>query len=173
MCGLRNTMPQAKSQAFAIKTSLDHADHIYESRCKPSKRLSIDIKPSKLFKILIVDDQLFNIEALKSLLVFKLKVDPDQVLEAMNGEEALDTFIQKKDAIKLIFMDCNMPFMDGYESTQRIREYASTLGDGNQPLIVAVTAHVEADYLARCYTCGMNSVLRKPVKITEISKAIN
>jgi len=61
-------------------------------------------------------------------------------------------------------MDCNMPFMDGYEATQKIRSFFSSneMG-GAQPLIVAVTGHTEQPYLDRCIKCGMDKALSKPI----------
>ena len=59
-------------------------------------------------------------------------------------------------------MDCNMPFMDGYQCTQKIREYLHAQRV-KQPLISAVTGHTENAYVKRCIDCGMNQVLSKPV----------
>jgi CheY-like chemotaxis protein len=59
-------------------------------------------------------------------------------------------------------MDCNMPFIDGYETTQRIRQL---LYDNNfmQPIISAVTGHDEQIYIKRAINSGMNQVISKPV----------
>ena len=80
-------------------------------------------------RILIVDDEPFNIDSIKVILQcalahfkgfdFKGRVD-----SAFNGQEAIDTFIQNSQEGKnyeLILMDCNMPLMDGYTATQEIR----------------------------------------------------
>ena len=59
-------------------------------------------------------------------------------------------------------MDCNMPFMDGYQCTQKIRELLLRLRI-KQPLIAAVTGHTEQAYINRCIYSGMNHVLSKPL----------
>ena len=65
----------------------------------------------------------------------------------------------------LIFMDCNMPFMDGYEATKRIREYLYSKRI-RQPVISALTGHTEQAYIDKSIMCGMNQVLSKPVQIS-------
>lgn len=59
-------------------------------------------------------------------------------------------------------MDCNMPIMDGYEATDKIREFLYLYGI-IQPLIVAVTGHSEESYVERALNSGINYVLSKPV----------
>jgi len=79
---------------------------------------------------------------------------------AFNGEEALE--LVKKDvyslegscSFNLIFMDCNMPFMDGFECTSKIRDlfyYSFGKSIYDQPLICAVTGHVEEQYIKKCF----------------------
>ena len=61
-------------------------------------------------------------------------------------------------------MDCQMPFMDGYEATDKIREFIHSQG-APQPIISAVTGHTEQAYIERAINAGMNQVLSKPVNI--------
>ena len=68
----------------------------------------------------------------------------------------------------LILMDCNMPFMDGYEATSRIRELIHS-ENLPQPIISALTGHTEQQFVNRAIDCGMNQVLSKPVKIDIVS----
>ena len=56
---------------------------------------------------------------------------------------------------ELILMDCNMPIMDGYQATQKIRQYLFDLGI-NQPIIIAATGHTEEVYVNRAINSGMN-----------------
>jgi CheY-like chemotaxis protein len=77
-------------------------------------------------RILIVDDQPYNTEALKILIGAILKRDASEVCSvAYNGKEAteivrkcLDLSTNGECCFKLILMDCNMPVMDGYEATR-------------------------------------------------------
>ena len=118
---------------------------------------------------MIVDDQIFNIEALRIVLEMVIQVDVDKVCDkAMNGEEALqmvkDNVESNNDEFcnySLILMDCNMPFMDGYEATGKIRQYLFDRGI-LQPIIIGVTGHTEDVYIQRALDSGMNEVLFKP-----------
>jgi CheY-like chemotaxis protein len=138
-----------------------------------------DNETDELSKILIVDDQSFNIEAATVILKYSVRIkNPDQICDsAIHGKQALEKVIQdveshnlKHCSYKLIIMDCNMPIMDGYEATSKIRSYISSLGI-NQPIIIAVTGHTEEEYVRRAMSSGMNQVLSKPI-IIEVLKDI-
>jgi CheY-like chemotaxis protein len=74
-----------------------------------------------------------------------------------NGSEALHKM--RETAYDVIFMDVNMPIMDGLEATRRIRE---EIASDRQPWIVAITANVAAEDRQRCTDAGMNDFLEKP-----------
>ena len=111
---------------------IDEEDTGLFAQCSQAK---VDHQPAagKLSqkRILIVDDQSFNIDALMIILQMVVKVDTERLCaKAHHGKEALKMVIEsteanggKKCGFDLILMDCNMPFMDGYEATTRIREY--------------------------------------------------
>ena len=76
---------------------------------------------------MIVDDNIFNINALKILLTNIFHLDRFmQIDEAMDGEKALELVRREGFRYSLILMDCNMPIMDGYEATTSIRQYLYT-----------------------------------------------
>jgi signal transduction histidine kinase/ActR/RegA family two-component response regulator len=80
---------------------------------------------------------------------------------AENGKEVLDHL--QKEAFDLIFMDIQMPEMDGLEATRHIRR-----GRGKQPVIIAMTANTTRKDRDDCITEGMNDFLSKPVHLDEL-----
>ena len=97
-------------------------------------------------KILIVDDQWFNIKAILIILKVIVEINIELVCEkAMSGKEALkkveENILQnegKSCQYHLIFMDCSMPIMDGFETSKKIRELIHSFGL-RQPIITALT----------------------------------
>ena len=100
---------------------------------------------------MIVDDQPFNIDALKIILKYKVGIDADIFCDsACDGLDALKVVINdteenhqgKGTSYQLILMDCNMPHLDGYEASDRIRQfyYGKFI---TQPIISAITGHTE------------------------------
>ena len=71
-------------------------------------------------------------------------------------------------------MDCNMPFMDGYEATKRIRKLflSKDIPRKQQPRIVAITGHVENEYVQRAIACGMDKVYPKPLPIKDFGQLL-
>jgi len=121
--------------------------------------------------ILIVDDSVFNIITLKTLIqkTFGLKCD-----EAVNGEKAI-TMVKRAEEehcqYKLVFMDCNMPVMDGFEATKNLRKMMNGKEISVFP-IIALTALATNDDKTRCIEAGMNKHLSKPVLIVEIEEML-
>lgn len=69
-------------------------------------------------------------------------------------------------------MDCNMPFMDGYEATTKIRKLYSQMdiAHDNQPKIIAITGHIENEYVDRALASGMDKIFQKPLHIKEFGQ---
>jgi two-component system sensor histidine kinase/response regulator len=82
-----------------------------------------------------------------------------QVTVADNGKEAVEKLKSAPDDVDLIFMDVQMPVMDGLEATRRIRE----LGFGELP-IVAMTANAMKGDRELCIEAGMNDYVTKPIR---------
>lgn len=113
--------------------------------------------------VLIVEDNRVNQAVLDKMLK---KIGARTAL-AGNGVEALDRL--KLQSPDLILMDCQMPVMDGFDATERIRHLGGSL---SQLPIIAVTANtMEADR-QRCLKVGMNDFISKPVDLTVLKERL-
>jgi len=114
------------------------------------------------YSILIVDDVDINREIMLNLLEpTHLNVDC-----AENGAQALNFFISAPEKYDLIFMDIQMPEMDGYEATRRIRAFEAERD--KQIPIIAMTANVFHEDINKCLETGMNGHVGKPIDFTEV-----
>jgi len=114
-------------------------------------------------KVLLVEDNRVNMKV-ASLLLTRLGCQLDK---ATNGSEAVE--LTKANSYDVIFMDCQMPVMDGYQATQQIRK----LEHGSKTPIVAMTAHAMEGDRNKCLSSGMNDYLTKPVRVEAITKMIH
>jgi len=108
-------------------------------------------------KVLVVEDNYFNQKVVLSLLERRGIVP--RVAE--NGQQAVE--MAAGDDIDLIFMDIQMPVLDGLEATRQIR--AAQIGRG--PKIVGLTAHAQEADRTRCLDAGMDDYLSKPIDAEE------
>jgi two-component system sensor histidine kinase/response regulator len=106
-------------------------------------------------QILLAEDNLVN----QKLTVMMLGKAGYKVKVAGNGKEAVATFTESPNAYDLIFMDVQMPEMDGKAATQTLRR----LGFNDVP-IVAMTAHAMKGDREMCLQAGMNDYITKPIK---------
>jgi PAS domain S-box-containing protein len=107
-------------------------------------------------RILLVEDNTINqMVALGILKNLGLSADV-----AANGREAVEAYTA--DPYDLIFMDVQMPEMDGFAATRRIRSFESAAGSHHAP-IIAMTAHAMAGDRERCLEAGMDSYVTKPI----------
>jgi len=86
---------------------------------------------------------------------------------AGNGRQALEMMQQVQ--YDVIFMDCQMPEMDGYEAAAEIRRRE---GQNSRATIIAMTADVMKGSRERCFKAGMDSFISKPVKLDDLIKAL-
>ncbi|MDE1152524.1 MAG: response regulator [Micavibrio sp.] len=112
-------------------------------------------------KALVVEDNLVNQEVML-IMLSQYGITP-QIIS--NGREAVQACRDRN--IDIVFMDCQMPEMDGFEATERIRRYEA--GNMLSSLkIVALTANAMKGDRERCIMAGMDDYLSKPVKETDL-----
>jgi CheY-like chemotaxis protein len=113
-------------------------------------------------RILLAEDVEVNREIVMALLeATEIIIDC-----AENGEQAVEMFENASSDYDLIFMDVQMPLMDGYEATRLIRE--SNHENSKTIPIIAMTANVFIEDVKKCLNFGMNSHVGKPVDIAEL-----
>ncbi|MCZ4286811.1 Histidine kinase [Marinobacter salarius] len=110
-------------------------------------------------RALVVEDNMVN-QRVATALLRRLGFETDA---AANGEEALDLVRTNHSGYDVILMDCQMPVMDGYETTRCIREWEKSNGQGGTP-IIALTADALPGTETSCREAGMNDYLAKPVR---------
>ncbi len=113
-------------------------------------------------RVLLVEDNPINQQiAMEIMLEGKV-----EVTTAANGSEALRLLAaaRRRPAFDLIFVDLQMPVMDGYETTWRIHQ--DTHLDAKYIPIIAMTAHSQADEVAACLAAGMDGHVPKPIEVT-------
>jgi PAS domain S-box-containing protein len=121
-----------------------------------------EIVKKKEIKILLAEDNRINQMVFLSLLQ---KLGYGASL-AINGVEVLKAL--NKDDYDLIFMDCQMPEMDGYEATRQIRA-----GKYHQPRIIAITANIMHGDDVICRGAGMDDYMTKPARIEKLREIID
>ncbi len=114
-------------------------------------------------KVLIAEDNPVN-QRLAQRLLQKLGYEHELVT---NGKEALAAL--ERTAYDLILMDCQMPEMDGYEATRRIR----TREQGRRTPIVAMTANAMIGDREKCLEAGMDDYVSKPIVLNHLAAALD
>ncbi len=132
-----------------------------EQQLPPS---TCEVMPPAL--ILIVDDNEDN----RNLLSLYLHDTPFTLVMAKNGREAVDAFIHSD--FDLVFMDIEMPIMDGYEATRKIRQWEKEQDLKATP-IIALTAHAFIRFRKKCLDAGCSDFLTKPIRRATLLHSIS
>ena len=126
-------------------------------------------------KVLIVDDDPFNLTALDQILS-RLKVPCHW---AFNGKEAIEKIEARQhnrcgsscQQYKIVFLDCNMPILDGYETARRLRAMEKR-GEVDRIRIIACTAFVQQSDENNAKEAGMDDFSTKPIKFSVIKEKL-
>lgn len=116
--------------------------------------------------VLLVEDNPVN----QAIMQKMLEKQGLQVTLAENGAEALEKI--KTQSFAIIFMDCQMPVMDGYEASRQIRQMVESKQVVSCP-VIALTANAMAGDREKCLEAGMNDYLSKPVRKEQVVEKLN
>ena len=121
-------------------------------------------------RIMVVDDNPFNIIAIKGMIDHS-KYD---TLQASDGEECLSLVkasIEKKEGVDIIFLDCQMPILDGYETAKTLSEW---MAQGTLPKvpIIGLTADPRIETKNKCLECGMDDFAVKPMEKSQLQQTL-
>ncbi len=116
-------------------------------------------------EILLVEDNEINLKVAEKLIQYIGY--PFDI--AMNGQEALEKV--KQNRYRMILMDCQMPVMDGYKCTARVRDYENAAGLNHTP-ILAMTANAMMGDREKCLDAGMDDYMSKPLNRYILEKTL-
>ena len=119
---------------------------------------------SNKWRILLAEDNLVN----QKVAVAMLRKLGAEVTVANNGREAVEHY--RRSSFHMVFMDCQMPEMDGYEATHKIREIER---GGRRTPIVALTANAMTHHREQCFEAGMDDFLGKPFRPEQLANALD
>ncbi|GIV16072.1 MAG: hypothetical protein KatS3mg022_1507 [Armatimonadota bacterium] len=149
-----------KGSTFWVDLTLPIAEEVYQSK---DATLSTFPRFTHCYVLLAEDNEVNRMVAVKMLESLGCSVDV-----AVNGAEAVQKALTGE--YDIILMDVQMPEMDGYEATRRIREAERATGEHR--IIIAMTAHsMESDRRA-CLETGMDDYLSKPVKRDRLAETL-
>ncbi len=127
------------------------------------RKSTVESRPLSELRILVVEDNPIN-QKVALRMLSKMGIKPDV---ANNGREALNLMEQRH--FDLVFMDCQMPEMDGFTATRAIRNLE---GNARHSIIVAMTANALQGDREKCLAAGMDDYVSKPVKSSDLSSMV-
>nr|WP_276583738.1 hybrid sensor histidine kinase/response regulator [Pseudomonas sp. RIT-PI-AD] len=153
---------------YTLKTTL--ADELAQRKNGGTTRVAQPVVSTPLnvpddFRILVAEDNSISTKVIRGMLS-KLNLQPDT---ASNGEEALEAM--KRKPYDLVLMDCEMPVLDGFTATERLREWEALEHRPRTP-VVALTAHILAEHKERAREVGMDGHMAKPVELSQLREMI-
>jgi PAS domain S-box-containing protein len=151
-------------EVVAMNAQRDNSTYSYQDNSTlANKALNLPAKKMSKLKILIAEDSPINQKvALHQLRSFGYDADV-----AGNGKEVLE--LLEHIHYDIILMDCQMPELDGYETTIAIRQLNS---DKQKIVIIAMTANAMKEDCDRCLACGMDDYLSKPIRKEDLAKKL-
>ncbi len=151
---------EGKGTTFYVDIPVEVSEEAESITSNAPKVISINTDA----RVMVVDDHPVNLLFMKKVLK---KLNFKNVHEATSGKEAIA--LTEQNTYDLIFMDCQMPEIDGFEASTIIREREDLIGDIK---IIAVTADAMKGAREKCLDAGMNDYISKPVDIEKLKSVL-
>jgi CheY-like chemotaxis protein len=160
--GLESTAGEGSTFWFEVPFAKSRAEEEPEARGAMVERIGPDRRSR--YRVLVADDHLVN----QQVAVLALNNLGYRATAVNNGLEVLDAL--RRERYDLVLMDCQMPELDGYETSRRIRQGE----DGGSHLpIIALTAHAMKGDREKCLAAGMDDYLPKPFSKETLAAVID
>ncbi len=150
---------KGKGSTFCFQIALNISNEIVEEEIEQLPQ----IFETKKCKILLAEDNLMNQFVAKKI----FRSLGYTISTAVNGVEVIA--MSKKENYDIIFMDIQMPELDGLEATKKIKSSTTS----HKPVIIAMTANALKEDEDICYAAGMNDFLSKPFTIEQLKMVLN
>ncbi|PIE41991.1 MAG: hypothetical protein CSA49_00880 [Gammaproteobacteria bacterium] len=163
--GIRRVITKPVTGRVLKATLAEELDHLQKIEQAHPKTGADEPPLSNKINILVAEDHHLSQKVIKGMLA-RLGLDCDTV---SNGKEAIEATLNND--YSLILMDCEMPDVNGYEATRKIRSLEKAHHKSETP-IIALTAHIMDEHKERSLQCGMNAHLSKPIELSELRDII-
>ena len=157
-----NIVLDKAAESKAIESSSASANRGDTSRAAAPVAEAELAERKKMVSLLVVEDNAVNMMVMKGVLA---KLGYQNIDKAQDGLEAIDKAMQG--SYDLILMDCQMPKLDGYAATRRLRD------QGLKMPIIAMTAHAMSGDREKCLEAGMDDYLTKPIAIDKLGAMLD
>jgi CheY-like chemotaxis protein len=155
------TRPVRQAQLYDALVAVMHASVVPPPRPLVAPQGLAGVQSGGRLRVLVAEDNVVN-QRLAMRLLEKLGCRVDAVA---NGREAVEAL--SRVAYALVFMDCQMPEMDGYAATAAIRQREAAAG--NHTPIIAMTANAMPGDREQCLQAGMDDYVSKPIKAEDLA----
>ncbi|MCA8962043.1 MAG: response regulator, partial [Planctomycetes bacterium] len=161
------TKPIRPADLLEVLSSPPVEQRVSERDVEPSTTLS-PTSPDAAPRVLVVEDNEIN-----RLVVSELLEELGHGCDlAFDGEQAIARVLERH--YRVVLMDCNMPVLNGFDATRRIRELEEqgALGDRPHTVIIALTANAIVGDRERCLEAGMDGYLTKPIDLDALTRTL-
>lgn len=165
---IRAELLEEKGATFVFTIEASRFQEETNDSSSASLETAVTRSSSPKSTMLVVDDHPVN----QRLMVSMLRKLGYETEVAEDGLQAVQMALESEQGFDMIFMDLQMPVLDGIGATKKIRSCANQMVSGKSPWIVAMTADVMDGTRERCIEAGMNDYISKPLKLSSVKAVL-